>query len=282
MSLLPQSAVTNLELCYRPLHISQSVQPPAFQDTFTSPKPSHIHHEAQSSTNAYLKESAVQTLPFHLQGSQILPGELESSSRVSRVHGPELTACLSENIMEKVTEHLPERVKLTSPTIQTQPHKAFPATVPLHPHPPNDLSQGSGPSIRYSPALPSDQSTCIMPGPTVDDMERCKSELQDIQRCVCEQSEVLQQRQPLRPDLEMEQMRQQRETLQALINTDTKVRELTWPFMFIRKIHIIKIEFSRALLISNSFFFSPLWKQMLGDRFQRTFVRLVSGYLQHC
>ncbi|XP_008307131.2 centrosomal protein of 295 kDa isoform X4 [Cynoglossus semilaevis] len=222
MSLLPQSAVTNLELCYRPLHISQSVQPPAFQDTFTSPKPSHIHHEAQSSTNAYLKESAVQTLPFHLQGSQILPGELESSSRVSRVHGPELTACLSENIMEKVTEHLPERVKLTSPTIQTQPHKAFPATVPLHPHPPNDLSQGSGPSIRYSPALPSDQSTCIMPGPTVDDMERCKSELQDIQRCVCEQSEVLQQRQPLRPDLEMEQMRQQRETLQALINTDTK------------------------------------------------------------
>lgn len=66
-----------------------------------------------------------------------------------------------------------------------------------------------------------------------DNMERQRQELQEAQRRVLEQREalMLQQRQReeerRRQDLEMVQMRRQKETLQALINTDAQVSERT-------------------------------------------------------
>lgn len=148
-----------------------------------------------------------------LHASPVLDEELSfSSSTLSQ--SPDVSS-LTDDIMERVTKHLPERVRPSAftgePPIPPTPAAAH---LPLQSTPGPLLDIGSGGRAAAE-----------------DEVETRRRDLREAQRRVAEQREavLLQQREQLeklrRQEAEMEQMRRQREALQALMQTNVQVRK---------------------------------------------------------
>ncbi|XP_044058281.1 centrosomal protein of 295 kDa isoform X2 [Siniperca chuatsi] len=245
-SLLP--AVVPPGLIHPALHSAQSVHlPTPLQPHTTRPVPAYIHAKPQTSVEIPTREFDMFASPPRLVcsglrvDSKLLPDEVESISNSSRNQRPSATAWLTDKIMERVTEHLPERARPSSVTTEPLPYKLFTThhstSIPVQPT--SDPTQAISQSLTHdAPLVPG--HAAVKPGSwpngslqtgslssREDDMERQRQELQEVQRRVLEQREavVLQQRQQeerQRQEVEMEQMRRQKETLQALIHTDAQ------------------------------------------------------------
>ncbi|XP_076591283.1 centrosomal protein 295 isoform X2 [Chaetodon auriga] len=239
-------AVMPAGLIQPPLHSTGSAHPPTALPLPAPPAvPAYIQATPQTSVEVPSRESAMLASPPRLSGSslrvcsRLLPNELESVSNSHRNQRPDASALLTDNIMERVTEHLPERVR---PFLKPPPPKTFTTphstSIPLQPA--SDPIQAVSPSITDGAPLVPDPAVVklgTLPHDSLltgslssreDDMERQRQELQEVQRRLLEQREavVLQQRRQeerQRQEVEMEKMRRQKETLQTLIHTDEPV-----------------------------------------------------------
>nr|XP_040030601.1 uncharacterized protein cep295 isoform X2 [Gasterosteus aculeatus aculeatus] len=199
--------------------------------------PGFFHARPLSPAEVPTRESDMLVPPSGLPGSRLLPpssavGCLSNDPRSRR---PDVTAWLTDNIMERVTEHLPERVR---PSSESPPHHLFPMCRSAYiPTPiPSDPVRAISPRITVRGpvshgSLPPG-SPCS--GEEADsNMERQRRQLLEVKRRALEQKEAvaLQQRrqeeerqrreqQQRGQEAEMEQMRRQKETLQALIHTE--------------------------------------------------------------
>ncbi len=236
-------------LIHPPLHSAPSVHLPTHLQLPTAPaEPAYSRTKPQTSVEVPTRESDMLASPPRLLGSKLLPDEVVPVSNSPRNQRPDATAWLTNNIMERVTEHLPVRARPSSFTTEPLPYKLFTThhstSIPLQPT--SYPTQAISPSITDdAPLVPG--HAAVKPGSLQtgspssreDDMERQRRELQDIQRRVLEHKEAvaLQQRQQKeerqRQEVEMEQMRQQKETLQALIHTDAQVRGLLFIGVFV-------------------------------------------------
>ncbi|GAA6223572.1 centrosomal protein of 295 kDa [Lates japonicus] len=253
-SLLPP--VMPPDLSHPPLHSTQSVSLPTPLQLPAPPAvPSYIHNKPQTSVEVPTRESDVLASPPHLPGSasslspKLLRDEVEFRANRSKSQRPDITSWLTNNIMGRVTEHLPERVRPSSLTTEPLPVKLstthHSTTIPLEPT--SDPNQAVRMSITDGAPLapghaavrpgtmPHSSLQTVSLSSTGDDTERQRRELQEVQRRVLEQREavMLQQRQQeeerqrreeqrQRQEVEMKQMRRQKETLQALIHTDAQ------------------------------------------------------------
>ncbi|KAK5929971.1 hypothetical protein CgunFtcFv8_011158 [Champsocephalus gunnari] len=246
-----------------PLHGVQSVHPPAPLQLPAPPASrAYIHAKAHTPVEVPTRESDM--LASHSQppssnissSSKLVPGEVEYTS--SNPRNQKFTAWLTDNIMERVTGHLTERVRATrhsaSTTLQptSDPMQGSSSIItsgaPLAPSiitsgaplAPSIITSGAplAPSIITSGAplapVPEPVRPVTLPhrslrtgslSSTEDDrMERQRRELQEVQRRELQevQRRELQevQRRELQEEEEMEQMRRQRETLQALIQSE--------------------------------------------------------------
>lgn len=209
--------------------------------------PVYNHELPRTSEDVSTEESDTLTSPPSLSGfslaSKPLPDDVESDSDSLRYQRLNDTSWLTDSIMEKVTEHLPERMRPLSVTKEKLPYKRFTEhhsrSIPVQPSPEpikgmrSTIAEVTAPLPGYALAeARASQSTGSL-SVGEDNTERQRQELQEAQRRVLEQKEalMLQQRQReeerRRQDLEMVQMRRQKETLQALINTDAQVSEKT-------------------------------------------------------
>ncbi|XP_069389921.1 centrosomal protein of 295 kDa isoform X2 [Paralichthys olivaceus] len=193
-----------------PLHSTQPLHLPAPRPT-TPAVPSFIHDKPQTSKEVPTRESDIPASPPRLPGpslsagSKLLPDEVESSSNRSRYQRPGVSSWLTDNIMERVTEHLPQRVRPSSLSTEPPPHKLF----TTHPSTNVPLQRSSDPIQATSPSI-SDDATLVpghaevQPGIVLkgslqtgplsarrDDKERQRRELQEFQRRVHEQREVV-------------------------------------------------------------------------------------------
>lgn len=236
-------------LIHSPLHSAQSVHLPTHLQLPTTPAvPAYIRTEPQTSVEVPTRESDMLASPPRLLGSKLLPDEVEPILNSPRNPRPDATAWLTNNIMETVTKHLPVRVRPYSFTAEPLPYKLFvphhSTSIPLQPT--SDPIQAISSSITDdTPLVPG--HAAVKPGSLQtgslsfreDDMERQRRELQEVQRRVLEHREAvaLQQRQQKeerqRQEVKMEQMRQQKETLQALIHIDAQVRGLLLTGVFV-------------------------------------------------
>lgn len=128
-------------------------------------------------------------------GSELRPDELVSDTL--RLHRPDGNTCLTDDIMKKVTQHLPDRLRPSS-VCELLPHKLFPSS-----------SQSSSDPLRAVGPRSSSVGAGLTPR---EDME--------TQREAAMQQQRLQEEGRRRREVEMEQMRRQKSTLQALIDTD--------------------------------------------------------------
>ncbi|XP_054460001.1 centrosomal protein of 295 kDa isoform X2 [Anoplopoma fimbria] len=249
-SLLPATAPWGL-IHPSPLQGAQSAHLPAPTQLSTTPAaPAYIHAKPQSPAEVPTRESDMS--PSRLPGPSacfgfkpLRPDEVGSFRSDPRSRRPEVTAWLTDNIMERVTGHLPERVR---PSSEPPSYKLFPthhsASIPM-PQPASDPIRATSPCItdgappvKRRPASHGSLRTGSLSSSEDDDddMERQRRELLEVQRRVLEQREAvaLQQRrheeerqsqeeQRRRQEVEMEQMRQQKETLQALIHTEEQL-----------------------------------------------------------
>ena len=218
-------AVVPAGLIPPPLQNTQPAHPPAPLPLFTPPSvPVYIHTKPQPFVEVPTRESDMSASPPHLPSSslrvcsRLQAAEAESLSNSLRSQRPDASAWLTENIMERVTGHLPDRVRPSSAT--KEPHKLITtrhsASVPLLPT--SDPIRALSPSITGTTPLL--QSRAVLQpatsshdslhtgslSPRDKDMERQRRELQEVQRRLQEQREavVLQQRQ-------QEEERQRRE-----------------------------------------------------------------------
>ncbi|XP_034385039.1 uncharacterized protein cep295 isoform X3 [Cyclopterus lumpus] len=230
-----------------PLHGPRSSHLPAPPQFFTTPAATAcIHAKPQPPVELPPRESDMSALPARLPsasvGSKRSPlDEVGSFPSDLMNRGPDVSAWLTDNIMQRVTEHLPERVR---PFSESPPHKRFPTqhSASFLTQPPSDPIQAISsritdrvPLVERGPA-PRGSAPSRSPSSTEDeddDMESQRRELLEVRRRVLEQREAvaLQQRrreeerqrreeQRRRQEAEMEQMRRQNEMLQALIHTE--------------------------------------------------------------
>ncbi|KAM6987529.1 uncharacterized protein cep295 [Tautogolabrus adspersus] len=205
----------------------------------------YIHAKPQTSVEVPTKESDALSSPPLLTGSslrvgsRLLSDEGESLSGCSGNQRPDVTAWLTDNIMEKVTRHLRERDGPSSVTTEPLPYKALTTyqstSVPLQPTSDTiqTTSQRNTEDVtahhlgreEVKQALPLQTESLSS---RADDMERQRRELQEVQRRFLEQRELLalqerqQEEERSRQEVAREQMRRQKETLQALIQNDAE------------------------------------------------------------
>ncbi|XP_044209509.1 centrosomal protein of 295 kDa [Thunnus albacares] len=250
-----QHTVVPPGLIHPPLHNTHRVHLPTPPQLTTTPAvPSHIPAKLQTPVEVPTRESDFMAAPHHLPGSsfsvdsRLLSDEEEFISNISRTQIQDVTARLTGSIMERVTEHLPERLRPSSVTTEPLPYKMFTthhSTTNTHLQPASDPIQAVSLSVSDDASLSSGQ-TRVNTGTLLhgalqtgslreDDVESQRRELREIQRQVLEQREAvaLQQRQQererqrqeeqwQRQEVEMEQMRRQREALEALISADAQ------------------------------------------------------------
>ncbi|XP_031719464.1 uncharacterized protein cep295 isoform X2 [Anarrhichthys ocellatus] len=241
-------------LVHSPLHGSQSAHLPAPPQLPTTPAaPPYIHAKWQTPAEVPTRESDMPASPSRLPGVSVgskllLPDDVGSFSSNPLNRRPDATAWLTDNIMERVTEHLPERVR---PSSEPPSYKRFPThhSASVSPQPASDSIQATSPRITDRAPLgergPAPHGSLRTGSPSSgeeeeedDDMERQRQrqELLEVQRRVLELRDTvaLQQRrreeerqrqeeQRRRQEAEMEQMRRQKETLQALIHTEEQL-----------------------------------------------------------
>ncbi|XP_039646701.1 centrosomal protein of 295 kDa isoform X2 [Perca fluviatilis] len=196
------------------LHSAQSVHLPAPLQLPTSPAvQEYTHTKSQTSVEVPTRESDMLASPSRLPsspvsvGSKSLPDEVESIASSQRNQRPDVTALLTDNIMERVTEHLKERLR---PSSEPLPYKLFPTHrstgIPLQPT--SEPIHAISPSVTDGATLVPGHAA-VMPGTLLhgslwtgslnsrenDDMERQRRELQDVQRRVLEQRQQEEERQ---------------------------------------------------------------------------------------
>lgn len=151
--------------------------------------------------------------------TSLTPDKELSLSSGTHSQSPDDSASLADDIMERVTKHLPEAVRPSAFYREpSTPSKPAPAHQPLlsTPIPLLDIGQSSG-------------SGGNAPTTVEGKVEARRRELREAQRRVTAQREavLLQQREQQeklrRQQVEMEQMRRQREAMQALMQTNIQV-----------------------------------------------------------
>ncbi|XP_062275908.1 centrosomal protein of 295 kDa [Scomber scombrus] len=213
---------------YPPLRNTQYVHfPTPLQPTTTPRAPAHFPTNLQNLAEVPTRESDILAARPHLPESRLsvesrlLSNEGEFISNRSRVQ--DATVRLTSSIMERVTEHLPERLRPSSVT--TEPYKLLtshhsttstpltPASDPIRDISPNDTDVAPLGQIRVKPGtLPC--GSLLTSSLREDSMEHRRRELQEIQRRVLQQREAmeLQQRQQERErELELQRRQQERE-----------------------------------------------------------------------
>uniref|UniRef100_A0A3P8TQB8 Uncharacterized protein n=1 Tax=Amphiprion percula TaxID=161767 RepID=A0A3P8TQB8_AMPPE len=205
-----------------PLHSTQPVHPPAPLQIPTAP--AYLHDEPQTSRQPNMSASHPHRPGSSLSGSKLLLDEVESFSQ--RKRRPDVTTWLTDNIMERVTEQLPERLK--SPSASREMNKlsttGLSTSFPLQPGPIQTSNQSFRDPQHVATPQISQQTESL--SSTENDVETKRRQLQEVQRRMLKQREAvkLQQKQQeeerQRHQVEMEQMRRQKEALQALIQTD--------------------------------------------------------------
>ncbi|XP_065816078.1 centrosomal protein of 295 kDa [Labrus bergylta] len=203
----------------------------------------YTRSKPQTSVQVPTKESDVLSSPPYLTGSslrvgsRLLSDEGESVSEHSSNQRPEVTAWLTDNIMEKVTRHLREREGPSSFASEPLPYKAQKthqsASIPLQPTSDTTTSQRITEDVTAH-LLGREEVKTVLPPQTgslssrEDDMETQRRELQEVQRRFLEQRELLalqerqQEEERRRQEGAREQMRREKETLQALIQNDAE------------------------------------------------------------
>ncbi|XP_041661097.1 centrosomal protein of 295 kDa [Cheilinus undulatus] len=170
-------------------------------------------------------------------GSQLLSNTEELMSELPSNQRPDVTALLTDSIMERVTRHLAERERPFSVTVEPLSYKTpstHKPTIAPH-HPPSDTFQTTSQHITdnaprqivyHEDIKPAEPLQAESINVKADSMERQRQELQVVQRRFLEQSELLAQQQRQqeeerrRQELEREQMKRHKEKLQVLIHTD--------------------------------------------------------------
>ncbi|KAF7651379.1 hypothetical protein LDENG_00111830 [Lucifuga dentata] len=249
-SLLPPAAPPGLVHPPVPCPESPLALQPPLQIPTSSTIPAYIHGahaKPQIPVEIPTRQSHfVAPVPHHLDSVRSLPVQLESFSGILRTQSPDVSAWLADSIMERVTEHLPERLRPSMVAIDplscgsSTMHQST-SNIPLQPSSDPTIS----PCITDCTPVPPDQAA-VKPGtllhgsvevvsPFCREDERQRQELQDIQRRLLEQREAVTRQQrrqeeerrrreeeQQRQEEEREQMRRQREALQALIATDAQ------------------------------------------------------------
>ncbi|XP_062241675.1 centrosomal protein of 295 kDa isoform X2 [Platichthys flesus] len=221
-----------------PLHLPT---PPPL--TTTPGVPSFIHNKPLTSIEVPTRESDILVSP-PLTGSslsagfKLLPGEVESRSNCSRNQRADVSSWLTDNIMERVTEHLPQRVRPSSLKTEPPPHKLFtshPSTnIPLQRS--SDPIQATSSSIwDDAPRVPGHAE--VQPGVVFhgslqtmssrrDDKERQRRELQEFQRRVQEQKEAIElQKEEERLRGELQKVHKQEVELQEFQRRKVELQE---------------------------------------------------------
>lgn len=237
----------------QPLHSMQSAFPPAaVQHPITPAAPDYINIRQQRPVEIPIRESdRLTSLPHPFGASSRLSARLVQDEEDLFSHSiynqsPDASSFLTDDIMERVTKHLPERVRPSTVTRESPPYK--PTThhsISTQLQSATDVIQNTSQNVTDSEhmGLGGDSpKTVTSPHSSVltessrskeENMETQRHELKEAQRRVMEQREavLLQQRENeekrQRQEVEMEQMRQQREMLQSLIHTDAQVQQGT-------------------------------------------------------
>lgn len=186
----------------------------------------YIYNRPQVSAEVSMRGCGTSASPPHPASSLSLSSKFlpdECVSNTLSIQKPDYATRLSDRIMERVTEHLPERLRRS--VDKERPNLS---RIPLCP-----VSDRIG-AIRQSltdaaPLDPGLQSGSLSSREREEDVEKQRQELQEVQKRVMEQREAVALQERLREEgrqrreVEMEQMRRQKETLQALINTPEQV-----------------------------------------------------------
>ncbi|XP_037533826.1 centrosomal protein of 295 kDa [Nematolebias whitei] len=185
-----------------PLLGAQSDRLPAPLQLPTPPAaPPFVQNEPQISAEVVTRDSEALAPPPCPAPSAGVCSELKSGESVSdtlSLHRPDGNTYLTDDIMKKVTEHLPDRLR---PSSELLPHKLLPS-----------ISQSSSDPLRaVSPRSPSVGAGLIPREDTETQREAVMQRLQEEGR--------------RRREVELEQMRRQKSTLQALIDTDGHVSQ---------------------------------------------------------
>lgn len=182
-----------------PLLGTQSDHLPAPLQLPTPPAaPPFVQSEPQISEELVTRDSEALAPPPCPSPSASVGSELQPDEFVSdtlRLHRPDGNTCLTDDIMRKVTEHLPDRLRASS-VCERLSHKLFPSS-----------SQSSSNPLRAVGPRSSSVGAGLTPR---EDMETQRETA--MQR--------LQEEGRRRREVEMEQMRRQKSTLQALMDTD--------------------------------------------------------------
>ncbi|XP_037320597.2 uncharacterized protein cep295 isoform X2 [Pungitius pungitius] len=226
-----------------PLHHAQPAHLPAPLQLLTTPAaPGYFHGRPLSPVEVPRVESDMLLPPSELPGSKLLPpSAVGCLSNDTRGHRPDVTAWLTDNIMERVTEHLPVRVRPSSEPpshhlLPTHPPASIPSMIPSEPVRAISpcTADGVPPVVRGPMSHGSLPPGYPCSGEEADsNMERQRLQLLEVKRRALEQREAValrqrwqeeeQQRreeQQREQEAEMEQMRRQKEMLQALIHTE--------------------------------------------------------------
>ncbi|XP_027135702.1 centrosomal protein of 295 kDa isoform X2 [Larimichthys crocea] len=117
-------------LVHPPLHSTGPVHLPAPPSLPTTPAvPAYVPARPHPSVEVTTREADMVASPPHLPGSslrvcsRLLPDEVESVWNRAKNQKPDVSTWLTDNIMERVTEHLPDSVKPVSVTMKPPPHK---------------------------------------------------------------------------------------------------------------------------------------------------------------
>lgn len=238
----------------RPPHLipqPQSAFPrAAVQHPITPAAPDHINIRQQRPVELPIRESDRLTSHPLGAGSRLsarLQDEEDFFSHSIYDQSPDASAFVTADIMERVTKHLPERVRSSAITREPPPYKPTTThhSVSTQLQSAADVIQNTSQSVTDSEHMGlggESPKTVTSPHSSVltessrskeENMETQRHELKEAQRRVMEQREamLLQERENeekrRRQEVEMEQMRQQREMLQALIHADAQVQQWT-------------------------------------------------------
>lgn len=238
------------QLIPQPLHTMQSTFPPAaVQHPITPAAPDHLNIRQQRPVEIPMRESDRLTSPPHPLGAssrllaRLMQDEEDLFSPSIYNQSPDTSAFLTEDIMERVTKHLPERVRPCTVTREPPPYKPTTThrSISTQLQSAADVIQNTSQNVTdsehmglggESPKTVTSPHSSVLTESSLSKEERMETQrdkLNEAQRREMEQreAELLQQRENeekrQRQEVEMEQMRQQRETLQALIHTDSQV-----------------------------------------------------------
>ncbi|MED6272438.1 hypothetical protein CHARACLAT_030390, partial [Characodon lateralis] len=205
-----------------PVHPAGLVPPCLSEHPPQAPAPPPVPSDAQPKTSVDFGMRDLSAPPPASSSSSCLLLEESVGSRFS-TRRPEVTAQLTDSVLQRVTKHSPERLR-PSP-LTAEPFKLPTAHGSTSTSSPSDPPRPPGPKTPdIVPLDPGLRAVSLIS--TEEDLDWRRRELQEAQRRVIEQREVvalqekLQEEDRRRAEVELEQMRRQKETLQALIGTD--------------------------------------------------------------